>query len=151
MYSIEYTNGNDDRFVELCHQLDLYLTEIIGSNKQETQYAQYNTLADIHNVVLIIEDNQVIGCGAIKQYDTHTMEMKRVFVKGEHRHHGYGHVIIESLEKLAKDKDFDKLILETGVPLIHAQKMYASCGFKPMDNYGQYEGVDSSVCMYKNI
>ena len=151
MYRIEYTDGNDSRFIELCRQLDLFLTEIIGSDKQKTQYAQYNTLASIHDVVLVMEGDEAVGCGAIKQYDAHAMEMKRVFVKNECRHHGYGRIIVEALEILAKDKGFGKLILETGAPLIPAQKMYASCGFKPMDNYGQYEGMDSSVCMCKNI
>ncbi len=151
LYSLEYTDGNDSRFIELCRQLDLFLTKMIGCEKQETQYAQYNTLADIHDVVLIMEGDEAVGCGAIKQYDAHTMEMKRVFVKDEYRHHGYGRIIIKALETLAKGKGFDKLILETGAPLIPAQKMYASCGFKPMNNYGQYECMGCSVCMCKNI
>src|SRR5574344_1648345 len=120
MYSIEYTDGNDNRFIELCRQLDSFLTEIIGSDKQETQYAQYNTLANIHDVVLIMEGDETVGCGAMKQYDAHTMEMKRVFVKDEYRHHGYGRIIIEALETLAQGKGFDKLILEHGAPLIPA-------------------------------
>lgn len=148
-YSIEYTNGKNVRFIKLCNQLDSYLQQIIGEDKQETQYAQYNSLVDVHDVILMIDNGETVGCGAVKRYDDHTMEMKRLYVKDEYRHKGYGRAIVGALEVLAKKKDVKTLILETGVPLVAAQKMYISCGFKVIENYGQYKGIDSSVCMSK--
>jgi len=149
--NIEYTNGTDARFIRLCQQLDFFLQKLIGTDKQKTQYARYNVLTDIHDVVLIIDEGEVVGCGAVKQYDEHTMEMKRVFVKEECRGKGYGRVIVETLESLAKNKKMTRLVLETGVLLITAQKMYKSCGFGIIENYDQYKGLEDSICMSKEI
>ncbi len=150
-YSIECTNGKDERFIKLCNRLDSYLQQIIGADKQNTQYVQYNSLVDIHDVILIIDNEEAVGCGAVKRYDDHTMEMKRLYVKDEYRHKGYGRAIVEALETLARKKEVKTLILETGVPLVAAQKMYISCDFKVIENYGQYKGIDSSVCMSKQL
>lgn len=150
-YSIEYTNGTDERFVKLCSQLDFYLQQLIGVEKQNKQYAQYNSLKDIHDVILIIDNGEAVGCGAIKRYDNHTMEMKRLYVKEEYRHKGYGRAIVEALEALAKNMEVTTLILETGVLLVAAQNMYISCGFKVIENYGQYKGLEGSICMNKQL
>ncbi len=149
--NIEYTDGTDERFIKLCQQLDSFLQKLIGADKQKTQYAQYNALADIHDVVLIIDEGEVVGCGAVKQYDEHTMEMKRVFVKEECRGKGFGRMIVATLESLAKNKKMTRLVLETGVLLIAAQKMYMSCGFGIIENYDQYKGLEDSICMGKEI
>ena len=77
--------------------------------------------------------------------------MKRVYVKEKYRHKGYGRTIVEALETLVKKKKASSLILETGKPLAAAQKMYALCGFNVIENYGQYKGVVSSICMSKQI
>lgn len=149
--SIEYTDGNNKHFIKLCEELDLFLQQIIGTDKQNTLYTRYNTLADIHDVILIGYNGEAVGCGAVKQYEDNVWEMKRVYVKEKYRHKGYGRTIVEALEALAKKKKASSLILETGKPLVAAQKMYALCGFNIIENYGQYKDAVSSICMSKQI
>lgn len=146
-----FTNGKDERFVYLCSELDNYLNEAIGGEKQKEEYNQYNTLEEIHDVILAVEDGHPMGCGSFKKYKDDTVEIKRVFVKDSFRHRGIGKVIMNELEKRANEKGFKKLILETGKPLIGAQKMYKNLGYKIIQNYGQYKNIDTSVCMEKEI
>lgn len=37
--------------------------------KQRNKYNQYNTLEEIHDVILVMDNGQVVGCGSFKRYD----------------------------------------------------------------------------------
>jgi Acetyltransferase (GNAT) family. len=80
-----HTDGKDERFINLCRELDDFLNEIVGGKKQRDKYNQYNILADIHDVILVIEDGQAVGCGSFKRYNENVAEIKWVFVKKEYR------------------------------------------------------------------
>lgn len=148
---IVYTDGNDTRFVELCGQLDAYLSICVGAEKQQIEYNQYNTLKDIHDVVLIIEDGHAAACGGFKGHETDAAEIKRVFTKDGYRNRGYAKAVIKALEIRAKEKGHVKLILETNVSLKAAVNMYSSLGFHIIKNYGPYVRMPESICMEKHI
>lgn len=143
------TDGKDERFVLLCQKLDECLNDLVGGEKQRVQYVQYNTLDDIHDVVLIMEGDSAVGCGSFKHYDKEIAEVKRVFVNESYRGKRYGRVILENLEKLAKMKGYKKLILETGKPLVSAMHLYQGLGYHIIENYGPYVNMTESVCMEK--
>lgn len=145
------TNNTDSRFKKLCCMLDNYLNDAIGKEKQQKEYNQHNALVDIDDVILLIDGEKLIGCGGIKKVDKDTAEVKRVFVADEFRRHGYARRIVSEIERLAKAEGYKALILETGLPMKSAQRLYTSCGFSFIENYGPYDDLDSSVCMKKNI
>ena len=146
---IEITNGKDIRFINLCQQLDEFLNDIVGGEKQREQYTPYNTLEDIHDVVLVVEGNRAIGCGSFKKYSDQIAEIKRVFVKDDYREQGIGRKIMEALEVRAKEEGYNTLILETGEILRGAMKLYEGLGFKRIANYGPYVEMPESICMEK--
>lgn len=80
-----YTDGNNEDFIMLCHLLDDYLNELVCGEENRTQYIQYNILNDIHDVVLIYENDMPIGCASFKIYKNDIAEVKRVFIKKECR------------------------------------------------------------------
>jgi len=149
--NIIVTDGKDDRFHKLCDQLDEYLDNAVGIEKQRSQYVQYNHLDDIHDVVLVIENEEAVGCGSFKKYTDSTAEIKRIFVCKKCRGKKYGQAIIRQLEKMASDKGFKRLILETGISLVHAGIMYHNIGYHDIENYGQYKDMKDSICMEKNL
>lgn len=148
---IIFTDGNDERFIDLCHELDEYLDDVIGGEKQREQYAQYNTLEKIHTVALIMEDGKAVACGGMKEYESNTAEVKRVFTKEGCRNRGYGRSIMRALEEGALKKGYTRLILETGLLLKGAIRMYTVLGFYVIKNYGQYIDMPGSVCMEKKL
>ncbi|EPR11577.1 GNAT family N-acetyltransferase [Ruminiclostridium papyrosolvens] len=143
------TDGNDKRFVNLCYELDDFLNEIVGGEKQREKYNQYNNLKDIHDVILVIDNGQVVGCGSFKKYDEKVAEIKRVFVKKEYRKKGLAKSIMKTLEQKAMENGYSKLILETGNVLKDAIKLYSGIGYKVIENYGQYVDMPESICMGK--
>jgi GNAT superfamily N-acetyltransferase len=146
-----FTDGTDPRFVILCEKLDQFLSSMNGEEKQKQVYNQYNTLTDIHDVILIMEDGTPIGCGSFKKYDNYAVEIKRVYVADEYRKKGIGRIIMNELEDAAKSKGYTKLMLETGAAFTGANNLYRSLGFQLIDNYGQYIDMKDSVCMEKII
>lgn len=151
MMEIVVTDGTDARFVALCHELDAHLAESSGKGTPRQHYDQYNTLEHIHDVVLIVEAGQAVACGSFKEYGPDSAEIKRVFTKPDFRGRGYSKIIMGVLEKRAVDKGYRRLILETGTFLENARRLYISCGFHSIDNYGQYAGMPESLCMEKLV
>lgn len=142
------TDSNNPDFVELVKQLDADLA--IRDGEDHAFYDQFNKLDAIkHTVVAYNEANRAVGCGAIKQFETGTMEVKRMFVPLEERGKGIAGEILKELEIWAKELGNDKCILETGIKQPEAISLYKKSGYRFIDNYGQYAGVENSVCFAK--
>ncbi len=70
-----------------------------------------------------------------------------MFVLTGFRGKGIAKCILAELELWAKELNFTNCILETGKKQPEAISLYKNMGFKEMPNYGQYQGVENSVCM----
>ena len=142
------TDSNNPDFAELVKQLDADLA--IRDGDDHAFYDQFNKLDAIkHTVVAYNEANRAVGCGAIKQFETGIMEVKRMFVPLEERGKGIAGEILKELEIWAKELGNDKCILETGIKQPEAISLYKKSGYRFIDNYGQYAGVENSVCFAK--
>lgn len=148
---IEYTDGRDRNFIELCHELDDFLNEIVGGEENRAEYLQYNKLDDIHDVVVAYENDVPVGSASFKKYDDECAEVKRVFVKQEYRGRGISNILMKMLEERAREKGFKYFILESGEPLASAMALYRKSGYKVIPNYGQYVDMEESVCMKKKL
>ena len=116
------TDAKNPDFIRLIYELDAYLKVTDGEDHEF--YNQFNGLDNIKNVVIAYKDKQAIGCGAFKKFDNETAEIKRMYVKINHRGYGIAQAILKSLELWALEKDFKKCILETGDRQIEAIKFY---------------------------
>ncbi|HUR97651.1 MAG TPA: GNAT family N-acetyltransferase [Pyrinomonadaceae bacterium] len=143
------TNSDDPDFRELVIQLDDYLADVDGED--HAYYAQFNGLDDIAHVVVGYDEGEPVGCGAFKSYTDEVAEIKRMFVRPEFRGRQIGSLVLEELEKWARDAGFTSCVLETGRKQVAAVKLYQNSGYDVIPNYGQYAGVAGSVCMRKEI
>ena len=119
--------------------------------KDHSFYAQYNKIDKIKYVVVAFEDNKPASCGAIKAYDKNTMEVKRMYTLPGNRGKGIATKVLVELEKWAGELSYKKCILETGKKQPEAIAVYKKNGYKIIPNYGQYAGVENSVCFEKEI
>jgi putative acetyltransferase len=147
MSHIKRTQSSDPEFQKLIKDLDRELA--IRDGNEHAFFAQYNTLVNIQHVVLIMVDDIAVGCGAIKPYNEKTIEVKRMFVDEGHRSAGLATMILTELEKWATELGFRHCILETGIRQPEAIRLYTKNAYQSIPNYGQYEGVASSVCFEK--
>ena len=147
MIKILRTDSSNQDFINLVKLLDKELQ--IRDGVEHTFYAQYNKIDKIKNVVVAFYNDTAVGCGAIKEYDISTIEIKRMFVKDEYRSKGIATKILIELELWAGELGYNKCILETGLKQPEAIRLYTKNNYKVIPNYGQYAGVVNSVCMEK--
>lgn len=143
------TDSDSADFRELVALLDSELA--VRDGDEHEFYAQYNKIDKIRNVVVAYEDEMAVGCGAFKEYEPEIAEIKRMYVRENRRGQGIAGKILEELERWAKELNFSEYILETGLKQPEAIRLYEKNGYAEIPNYGQYEGVDNSVCMRKSI
>lgn len=149
MIQLIRTDSDHPDFLILVRSLDVYLAEMDGDD--HAFYAQYNKVDRIKFVVMAFENDQPLGCGAIKEFDDIQMEVKRMYTSPEARGGGIASAILTELEQWAKELRFQKCILETGIKQIEAIELYKKNGYRLMANYGQYEGVEKSLCFEKEL
>jgi GNAT superfamily N-acetyltransferase len=141
------TNSENKDFQNLVLALDKGLAIING--EAHTFFAQFNSIDLIKNVVVAFIDGSPVGCGAMKAYDTTTMEVKRMYVSTEMRRKGVALAILHDLETWASNLGYGRCLLETGDQMLEAIGLYKKCGYKVIANYGQYENVENSICFEK--
>jgi GNAT superfamily N-acetyltransferase len=140
-------DANHPDFKELVILLDAGLA--ISDGKDHQFYTQFNKTDQIKFVIIAYENSKAVACGAIKKYDENTMEVKRMFTLPENRGKGLAGMILSELQLWAKEMNFKKCILETGIRQIEAIALYKKSDFIIIPNYGQYEGIETSICFEK--
>jgi putative acetyltransferase len=149
MYTLIRTNSDEPDFQQLVIELDRDLA--IRDGEDHAFFAQFNKIAAIKHVVVIYEGGQAVGCGAIKEYETNVMEVKRMYVPLEKRGNGIASLVLKELEKWADELGYTKCILETGIKQPEAISLYKKNSYAIIPNYGQYAEVESSVCFEKYL
>ena len=149
MVTLIRKTSQDKDFQKLVILLDEILK--IYDGVEHEFFAQYNKHDSIKNVVVCYENNIPVGCGAIKEYDAKTTEIKRMFVLPETRGKGIASKILMELEIWASELNYTNSILETGTNNPNAISLYKKAGYFVTENYGQYKNVESSCCMKKFI
>ncbi len=144
---IRRTNSDDKDFIELVKWLDADLAKRDGN--EHAFYAQFNKIDKIKYVVVAYENDNPIACGVIKEYAPGIMEIKRMYTLPGSRGKGIATQILIELEKWAAELFFEKCILETGKRQTEAIALYNKNGYKLIPNYGQYTGIENSLCFEK--
>lgn len=147
----EYTDGNDQDFIVLCHELDDFLNELVGGEENRAEYIPYNKLDDIHDVIIAYDGDVLVGSAGFKKYDDECAEVKRVFIRRDYRGRGISNRLMELLEDAARKQGYRYFILESGEPLTAAMALYRKIGYKVIPNYGQYKDMADSICMRKEL
>ena len=99
------------------------------------------------------ENNELIGCGALKFLEKNHGEFKSIRVADQFRKKGSGERIINHLIEEAKKLNIVKLSIETGAGefFLPARKLFSKFGFKPCGPFAHYK-EDPNSCYYtKNL
>lgn len=149
MFSLIRTTSENTDFKNLVTLLDENLK--VTDGEEHAFYDQFNKIDSIKNVVVLYWDGIAAGCGAFKEYNLTTVEIKRMFTLDAYRGKGIASQIVSELEKWAKELNYHEAILETGKKQTPAIALYLKLDYQIMPNYGQYEHVENSVCMKKKL
>ena len=149
MITLLRTDSNNTDFILLVKQLDAYLAILDGD--EHSFYNGLNKIDNIKHVLVAYENDTPVGCGAMKQFTSNVMEVKRMFILPEKREKGIASQILHELENWAAQIGYKKCVLETGKRMPEAIALYEKTGYKRIANYGKYIGVANSVCFEKEL
>ena len=146
--TIRTDSANPD-FQQLVRELDRDLS--IRDGADHSFYSQFNKIDTIKHVIVAYDQDQPVGCGAIKVFSKDAMEVKRMYVPGNKRGLGIASTVLAALETWAKESGYTKCVLETGKRQPEAISLYKKNGYHIIPNFGQYKNVENSVCFEKNL
>ena len=95
------------------------------------------------------DNNQLIGCAALKFLDDEHGEFKSIRVEDNSRGKGFGKKILSQLIEVAKNEGIKRLSIETGAGdfFKSARKLFKKFGFKTCRPFADYK-EDPNSCYF---
>ena len=149
MITLVRTDSDHPDFVAMVRLLDADLAQRDGAD--HSFYAQFNKIDKIRHAVVAYQDEVPVGCGAIKVYCDDAMEVKRMYVSPACRNTGVASKVLHELERWSQELSYHRCVLETGKRQPEAIALYQKQGYRQIPNYGQYAGIENSVCFEKAL
>jgi putative acetyltransferase len=99
------------------------------------------------------EDDDLMGCGALKQLSTTHAELKSMRTAAAHVRKGVARSLLRHIEAAARARGIQRISLETGshAPFAAAQKLYASEGYIECGPFADYVLDPYSLFMTKTL
>ena len=149
MITVKRTNSENKDFIGLVSLLNTYLKIIDGD--EHAFYSQYNNIDVLKHVVVVYKNESPLACGAFKALSEDTVEVKRMFTQEDSRGMGLASKVLQELEVWAIELDFNTCVLETGKRQKEAVSFYKKMNYSIIPNYGQYIGIENSLCFKKEL
>ena len=92
--------------------------------------------------VVVEDDDEILGCGAVVLLDEQTAEVKRMWVAPPARGLGVGRRLLSALEDEARRAGCATVVLDTNAVLTEAVEMYLVAGYRPTDPYNDNPHAD---------
>jgi GNAT superfamily N-acetyltransferase len=148
--NIVRTDSSNPDFIALVRILDTDLAHRDGADN--AYYAQFNKIDSLKNCIVVYEYDKPVGCGAFKAFEEDiSVEIKRMYVLETQRGKGIASKLLAELELWAAELGYSKCVLETGKRQPEAIALYTKHGYLVTKNYGQYIGIENSVCFEKSL
>lgn len=92
-------------------------------------------------------DAELMGCGALKELDRISGEVKSMRTPAARRRAGAGRVMLMHIIEVARSRGYRHLFLETGsqAAFVPAQTLYRSAGFQECGPFGDYQDDPNSA------
>jgi putative acetyltransferase len=133
------------------------LVGLVGEQERELAYRYggadeppYPANPEARYMVAVV-GRTAVGCGAIQPLDPVTAELKRMYVRPDHRGRGVARRLLSALEAWAVSAGYDRIRLEAGILQPEAIGLYESSGYDPIAGYGPYERKPFSRCFEKTM
>jgi len=97
------------------------------------------------------DDGSLCGCGALKELDPLTGEIKSMRTRAAHLRRGVGQAVLDEIVRTARERGYSRLLLETGTgpAFAAAHELYRRNGFEATGAFGGYAATQFNVFMVK--
>jgi putative acetyltransferase len=95
--------------------------------------------------LVMLEDGEMIGTGAIRQLDEDACELKRLWLLNEYHGRGLGYRMLQELFTIARERGYRRMRLQTDpIAQSRALEFYKRIGFYEIPRYGER---NDDICM----
>jgi len=120
-------------FMEYAESLDFDLD--FQNFEEELQSLPGEYASPKGRMILAMDQNDVAGCVAMRPLRPGICEMKRLYVKPQHRGRNIGRLLAVKIINEASKCGYERMRLDTVPSMQSAQKLYESMGFKQIPAY----------------
>jgi GNAT superfamily N-acetyltransferase len=124
--------------IALINELEAVLSPLYPSESRHG-YSIEKLLAQGVAFFLIRDNGAPVGCGGIQLYGKEYGELKRMYVRPQHRGSGYAKKMLIHLSDYARNRGVPLLRLETGIHQSAAISLYERAGFQSIPPFGEYK------------
>lgn len=140
---------------EIKHLLTEHLKDMFAASPPECVHALDLNGLKKPNITFwtVWEDNELLGCGALKTLDETHGEIKSMRTTGTARNKGVASTLLHHILDTAKQKGLNKINLETGSQdfFAPARKLYAKHDFTECGPFSDYKLDPYSVFMTRSL
>lgn len=148
MIKIKRTDSDNLDFKKLVKELDIDLG--LYYKEEKSFYGELNDIDKIKHVIVAYDEKEnLVGCGGIKEFSQHEVEIKRMYVPPIYRGKGIATIVLNELENWSCELNFQKCILETLKEKPYAIAFYKKNSYKIIPNFGDYIKAENSICFEK--
>lgn len=101
-------------------------------------------------LLLAFHKESPAGCCAVFKQDGYS-ELKRLFVLPEMRGFGVAEGLLEEVEAVARRNHTRKIMLESGIRLEAAHRLYLRSGYKKRGAFGRHDDLPESLFFEKKL
>ncbi|MCI4350589.1 MAG: GNAT family N-acetyltransferase [Thermoplasmata archaeon] len=86
-------------------------------------------------ILLAFAQDDVVACGALREIEPNVGEIKRIYVRADHRGPGFGPRLTRALLDRAQQLGFERVRVDTLPTMAAAIEFYQEMGFVPIPSY----------------
>lgn len=144
MVSLRAVSVDDPEARELLTDYFAMRAAVFPGQAYRTVFPDATVFTPPDGVFVILDDDSggrrvPVGCAGIRRVPDGTAgaryELKHLFVEADGRGRGWGRILLEDLERRARDLGAVELVLDTHHTLEAAGSLYARSGFVPIEPY----------------
>lgn len=94
---------------------------------------------------------EVAGCVALKQVDSTTAELKRMYVRSRFRGSGIGKRLVSELVAIARTLGYTRIVLDSHISMSGAHALYRDAGFQMVDTPADFPDALKPVVVFMEL
>ncbi|MGA7861542.1 MAG: GNAT family N-acetyltransferase [Thermoplasmata archaeon] len=100
-------------------------------------------------IILAFAKKAVVACGALRELKPKVAEIKRIYVRADHRGLGFGPRLTRALLRRARELGYERVRVDTLPTMYAAIQFYQELGFAPIPAYWDHPVSGALFFEYK--
>jgi putative acetyltransferase len=90
------------------------------------------------DLILAFKRDEIVACGALREWEPKVGEIKRIYVRADHRGPGFGPILTAALLDRAQELGYERVRVDVLPTMTAAIRFYQDMGFRPIPAYWQH-------------